>query len=103
MAVSTNRGYREQTPGSKDPGDHIKETQGMRPTHLLPADRFLTPLRQILDGPRIVPQIHLATDQKDGNLLTEVEDLGDPLLLYVVQGIGRVDTEADEDDVGIRV
>ena len=32
-----------------------------------------------------------------------MKNLGDPLLLNVVERIGRVDGEADEDDVGIRV
>jgi hypothetical protein len=32
-----------------------------------------------------------------------VKDLGDPLLLDVVERVGRVDREADEDDVRVRV
>jgi hypothetical protein len=35
--------------------------------------------------------------------LAEVQNLRDPLLLDVVEGVGRVNSEADQDNVGVGV
>ena len=101
--------------------------------HLLGRDGPLRRLAELLDRPRVVPEVLLAANEDDGQVRAEVEDLGDPLqkaaqvvgasagaacdctsrcgrrassthlLLDVVERVGRVDREADEDDVGVRV
>lgn len=58
---------------------------------------------QLLDGLRVVTEILLAANKDDGKALAEVKNLGDPLLLNVIKGVGRVDSEADQDDMGVRV
>lgn len=92
-------------------------------TYLLRGDGLLAGLAELLNGLVVVSQILLATNQDDGKALAEVKNLRDPLfgtcqqeppylgpislvtdlLLNVVQRIGRVDSEADEDDMGVRV
>lgn len=52
---------------------------------------------------RVSPQILLAGNEKDRKTLAEVKDLCDPFFIDVVEGIGRVDSEANKDDVRIRV
>lgn len=86
-----------------------------------------------LDGLVVITEILLAADENDGETLAEVQNLGNPLqtvfvlaqwliacvvrtwasrgrycvwaylLLHVVQGIRRVNSKADQDDVGIGV
>lgn len=50
-----------------------------------------------LDGASIVSQIFLASDEEVGDFRVgaEVDDLGDPFFLHVVQRVGLVDREAD--------
>lgn len=90
-------------------------------------------LTQLLNRLGVVAEILLATDKNDGQTLAEMQDLGDPLweevhvlakvayrvqsfnpkgerrkkqaylLLNVVEGVGGVDGEADQDDVGVGV
>ena len=49
-------------------------------THLLRRDRLLAGLAELLNGLVVISQILLTTNQDDGKSLTEVKDLGDPLL-----------------------
>lgn len=72
-------------------------------THLLASDGPLARPPQLIDSLGVIPEILLAAHKDDGETRAEVKNLGDPLLLNVVERIGRVDGEADEDDVGIRV
>lgn len=71
---------------------------------LLRSHGLLRSLVQLLDGLLVVAQVLLAADEDDGQALTEVQNLGNPLLLDVVERIGRVNGEADEDNmrVGVR-
>lgn len=64
---------------------------------------LLRGLVQLLNGLGVMTKILLATDENDGEALAEVKNLGDPLLLDVVKGIGGIDGEADQDDVGVGV
>ena len=48
-------------------------------------------------------EILLAPDKDDGKARAEMVDFRDPLLLNVIERIGRVDRETDEDDVRVRV
>lgn len=70
---------------------------------VLSGNRLLVGCPQGLDGVGVVSQIVLAADQDDGETRAEVHDLRDPLLKDVVQRIRRVDGEADQDDVRVRV
>lgn len=70
---------------------------------LLGGDGLLAGLAQLLNGLGVVAKILLAADQDDRQALAEVQNLGDPLLLDVVEGVGRVDSEADQDDVRVGV
>jgi len=67
------------------------------------ADRLLRSLGQLLDGLLVIPQILLAANKDDGKTVAEVKNLGNPLLLDVLEGVGRVDREANQDDVRVRV
>ena len=58
---------------------------------------------ELLDRLLVVAEVGLAADQEDGQAGAKVEDLRDPLLLHVIKRVGRVDCEADEDDVRVRV
>ena len=94
--------------------------------YLLGSDGLLAGLVKLLDGFLVVTEILLAADEDDGQATAEMHDFRDPLvgtcqrfpylgemsrgegtasylLLDVVKGIGRVDSEADQDDVGIGV
>jgi len=66
-------------------------------------DRSLVGLPELINGLGITSEILLAADENDGQALAEVHHLGYPLFLDVVERVGTVDSEADEDDVGIRV
>lgn len=70
---------------------------------LLRQNRLLAGLAKLLDDLGFVAQILLAADENDGKTLAEVQDLGDPLLLDVVEGVRGIDGEADQDNVGIGV
>lgn len=79
-------------------------TNLLRNSHtLLGGNGALTGLAKLLDNLGVVTQILLASNQDDGKVLAEVEHLGDPLLLDVVERVGRVDGEADEDNVRVGV
>jgi hypothetical protein len=105
-----------------------------RSSYLLGRNRLLASLPQLLNGLLVVTQILLASDEDDRQTLAEVQNLGDPLykgacvsdgsrllmsiratgrrdmqretylLLNVVEGVRRVDSEADQNDmrVGVR-
>ena len=70
---------------------------------LLGADRPLARLAQLLNNLGVSSQILLASDKDDGQILAEVEHLRDPLLLDVVERVGRVNSEADQDHVAVGV
>lgn len=67
------------------------------------SDGALGSTLELLNGLGVVSQISLATDKDDGHTLAEVEDLRDPLLLHVVQGVGRINAEANENNAGVGV
>jgi hypothetical protein len=70
---------------------------------LLGRNGLLARLTELLLNLGVVSQILLATDEDDGETLAEVKNFRDPLLLDVVERIGRVDSEADQDNVRIGV
>ena len=92
-------------------------------TYLSRSHRSLRGLVQFFHGLGVVAEIRFAANEDDRQAGAEMKDLGDPLcqpsqrllighvtikcisylLLDVVKGIGRVDSEADENDMGIRV
>jgi len=66
-------------------------------------NRLLRSFLELLNCLRIVSQILLAPDENNGKTIAEVKNLGDPLLLNVLQRIRRVDSKADEDDVRVGI
>ena len=92
-------------------------------TDLLHCDWFLRRLCQLLYSFVVVSKIILAANENDRETLTEMKDFGDPLwfhlsaraslpdldccvfylFLDVVKRVGRIDGEADEDDMRIRI
>lgn len=70
---------------------------------LLRGDRLLALLRQLLNHSGIIAQIYLSTNDEAGNTGTVVPDFGKPFLLDVLETGGRVDREADEENVGLGV
>lgn len=98
-------------------------------SYLFGRNGLLAGLAKLLDRLLIVSEILLAADEDDGETLAEVQNLGDPLLkstcqqgcadrtgyqlwarlrstnllLDVVEGIGGVDGEADQDNVRVGV
>jgi hypothetical protein len=98
----------------------------MEGSYLLGGDGLLASLVKLFNGFLVVTEIFLAADEDDGEATAEMNDFGDPLvstcqrfslsgessgekgaasylLLDVVEGVGRVDSEADQDDMGIGV
>jgi hypothetical protein len=70
--------------------------------------------RVMLDGPLLLPgelladggvlsQVDLGADNQAGHARAVVVDLGEPLLLDVLERCRARDREADEEDVGLRV
>ena len=93
-------------------------------SYLLGSDGLLACLVELFNGLLVVSQILLATNQDDWEAAAEVQNLRNPLqlctcqqflifqlrrsvkaylLLNVIEGIGRVDGEADEDDMRVGV
>ena len=95
-------------------------------THLLLGDGSLRGLVKFLDSLLVVSEILLTSNEDDRKTLAEMQDLGDPLLknkscqhaarhvrwqfrraayllLDVVEGVGRVDGETDQNDMRVRV
>lgn len=70
---------------------------------LLGTNRSLRSLAELIDNLGIVTQVLLAPNQDDGQVLAKVKYFRDPLLLNIVERVGRVDSEADENDVRVRV
>lgn len=70
---------------------------------LLWSDRSLARLAQLVNDAGIVAQVLLATNENDRQVLAKVQHFRDPLLLYVVQTVRRVDSKANKDDVRVRV
>jgi len=66
-------------------------------------DWLLASLVQLLNGFGIEAKIFLASDKDDWKARTEVKDFRNPLLLNVVERIWGIDSETDEDDMGIGV
>lgn len=71
--------------------------------YLLGSDWILTTLLQVLSGLWVVTEILLAANENDGKVGAEVIDLGYPLLLNIVERVGRVDGKANEDDVRVGI
>jgi len=63
----------------------------------------LVRLPQLIDHPWITSEILLAGNQDYRKARAEMHDLRDPLLLNVVQRVGGVDGEADQDDMGVGI
>lgn len=74
-----------------------------RATDLLPCDRTLSGTSKFVDDFRVVAQVLFAADEDDGEARAKVQDFADPLFLNVVERIGGIDCEADEDDVRVWV
>jgi hypothetical protein len=70
---------------------------------LLRSDWLLRSLMQFFNCLLIVAEILLAADEDDGETLAEVQHLRNPLFLNVVERVGRINGETDQDDVGVRV
>jgi len=70
---------------------------------LLLADGLLRGLCELRNGLGVVSEILLTSNKDDGEVGAEVEDFRDPLLLHVVQGIGRVNGEANQDNMGVGI
>jgi hypothetical protein len=70
---------------------------------LLRGNGLLAGLSELLDDLLVVSQILLAANKDDRETLAEVQNLRDPLLLDVVEGVGRVNSEADQDNMGVGV
>lgn len=68
-----------------------------------PGNRPLVHPGKILDSLAIVAEILLARHKDDWETLTEVKDLGNPLFLHIVKGVGGVNGETDENDMGVGV
>ena len=66
-------------------------------------DGLLGGLGEFFNGLGVVAKIHLAANKDDGKALAEVKNLGNPLLLDVVERVWRVDGETDQNDVGVGV
>ena len=66
---------------------------------LLLRDDVQTLALKLGDHGLIVAQIGLGADEQDGHAGSVVLDLGPPLGLDVVEGVGRNDGEGDEEDV----
>jgi len=60
-------------------------------------------LVKLLNCLLVEAQVLFATDQDNGETLAEVQNLGNPLLLDVVKGIRRVDSKANQNDVGVGI
>ena len=60
-------------------------------------------LTQVSDCSRICPEVHLSANEQEGRLAPVLLDLGHPLLLHVVIGVGVDDAEADQEDVCVGV
>lgn len=74
----------------------------LRDSHtLFGGNGSLTRLPELLNHTGITPEILFATDKDDGETSAEVHYFRDPLFLDVIEGIRRVYSEADEDDVGV--
>ena len=49
------------------------------------------------------PEILFVADQNNGNIGAKVFDFGDPFLGDILQGVGRIDREAHQYDIGIGI
>jgi len=70
---------------------------------LLRSDGPLRRLPELVNHSWITAQIFLACDKDNRQARAEVHDLRDPLFLDVVQRVRGVDSEANKNDMGIRV
>lgn len=70
---------------------------------ILGLDGFLFHLLQLVNRVGVVAQILLVPDQNDGHIGAEVFHFGRPFLRDILEGIGRVDRKAHEDDVGVGI
>jgi len=58
---------------------------------------------ELFDYSRLTSKILLATDEDDGQAGAKMHNLGNPLLLYVIEGVWGVNSEANKDDVGVGI
>jgi len=65
--------------------------------------RTLVGLPEFVDGLGVTSQVLLATNKDDRQASAKVHDLGDPLLLNVIQTIRAVNCEANEDDMRVGI
>jgi len=70
---------------------------------LLRRHRLLRRLGELLNRLLIPAEILFAADENDGQTRAEMEDFGDPLFLHIVKRIGRINGEADQNDMRIGV
>lgn len=59
--------------------------------------------RQLLTHAGIIPQIDLGADDEAGHARAVVVYFGEPFLAHVFEGSRGCDTEADQEDVGLRI
>jgi len=64
---------------------------------------LLGSLVELLNGLLVEAQILLAANKDDGQALAEVKNLGDPLLLHVVERVGGINSEANQNNVRVGV
>ena len=69
---------------------------------LLPADRGLPTLAQVVLYRPIIPQVDFGPHQNNGRRGTVMAQFGAPLEQDIVEGGGRDDTEADEEYVRLQ-
>ena len=72
-------------------------------TYLGEFDWFLVDLGQSLDCIGVVAEILLAANEQEGRVGAEVAHLGHPFLRHVLERVGAVDGEADQQNVGVGV
>jgi len=65
--------------------------------------RALVSLPELVDSLGVASQVLLAANKDDGQSRAEMHDLGNPLLLNIIQAVRTVNCEADENDVRIGI
>jgi len=65
--------------------------------------RSLARLSKLLNHTGVTSKVLFAANEDDRQASTEMHDLRNPLLLNVIKRVGRVNSEADEDDMRVRI
>lgn len=73
------------------------------PLTILPPNGRHLLLAELVTHALVVAQIGLGADDEAGNTGAVVVDLGEPFLAHVLEGGGRGDGEADQEDVSLGV